>query len=598
MLFSSKQSQGNRQGCIDTDDGNLLCSFDTEGDASLSSLVVGSTSRATTPSSHSVGEQRLSSSFSNSNRAPTNDHPLAATSRPSSFSSACSSSAEKESEHAGRSERNPSGSGIAFSSGSQSRHQPTSGPTASSHSVPYRSVGKGDVRKLSFEPPSLPYLKPSHVLPSSTSPQASTLPSSSSSSSSSVPSSIRLRQSVGAMSSASSLASSTSAAASRYASQAGQLRKYRFAESRYFVSEADLEELKPDWLRRKEEAFERRSALGSSFPQGGRREGKRERQRESECVPWGETPDRQRPRNCCFLCFQDDHAHFQCKAKHLFCRLCAGFGHPEDACPLLLVEQSLRGELRCFLSDGPSPDGFVPASDSESGEGDRSSDAERGIRCLSCGARGHAICSEPPVTVLQLYCCRCGLYGHSRSDCPGMLSCVRASSRGRRGASHARFACHSTFGRSFSRSPSRAFPSNSHLRHSSHIPQAGLYSESGGSEKAHRRPVHGSAGTGLGGETSRAQATIFDERTKKREKKERKKEKKKERARAEKQAKHKERLREERKKHGKGSWDVHFGGHNGTEGGRGPSRGERGTWGNSANQPPAKRSKHRHRGLS
>ncbi|KEP64321.1 UNVERIFIED_CONTAM: hypothetical protein HHA_253850 [Hammondia hammondi] len=633
MLFSSRQTQGNRRACIDTEAGSLLCSFDTEGDTSLSSFVDDSPSHSGSLNSPiSVGEQCIAPA---SNRHLPSSGRVASSALPYPLSSSSSSTRVKtEGEQTGRTDRNAGGTADAFASGSPSRYQPRYASTAgASKSKNSRAAGRDDSRKPTFSPRACRSKPSSQLLSPATPPHVSNRTRSSCSHSSSVvPSSDRFGHSVDDnMSSSPSVPPSST---SRFASQAGELRKYRFAESRYFVSEEELQELKPDWLRRKEEALERRAALGGSFPQSGRRDGNRE----SERGPWGEAQDDSQ-RTCCFLCFQDDHAPFQCKAKHVFCRLCAGFGHAEDACPLLLVEQSLRGELRfsvnasSHLSSPPSPSesdedasasprnpqrgGRVLAASAVSGtassrfkEGVRrqsgretgDSDTDQGIRCLACGTRGHAICAEPPVTVLQLYCCRCGLYGHCRSDCPGVLS-VRGSA-GRHGFSRPRAASSAPFasrsasaGRHFaSASPSRGFPKPP-SRHTNQSPQDASFSKSWARETP-RRPLHAASGLdpSRGEQVARARKADVDGRPERNGKKERK-EKKKERARAEKHAKHKERLREERKRQGKGSWGMHFGGgQDGAERRTGQNGGERETW-ETASQSPAKRSKHRHRGL-
>ncbi|EPR59021.1 hypothetical protein TGGT1_253850 [Toxoplasma gondii GT1] len=629
MLFSSRQTQGNRRGCIDTDGGGLLCSFDTEGDTSLSSLVEDSPwDSGSRNSPFSIGEQRIAPA---SNRNLPSGGRVASSAFPYPLSSSSSSTrAKPEGEPAGRTDRTAGETSDAYASGSPSRYQRrytcTAGASKSQNSG---AAGSDDTQKPTFSPWASRSNR-SQLGSSATPRQVSHRSRSSSSHSSVVPSSGRFGHSVaGTMPSSPSVPPSSSS--SRFSSQAGELRKYRFAESRYFVSEEELQELKPDWLRRREEAVERRAALGGSFRQGGRRDGSRDSFRS----PWGEAQDASQ-RTCCFLCFRDDHAPFQCTAKHVFCRLCAGFGHAEEACPLLLVEQSLRGELRVSVnasshlpsrpsasesdedasasprnpqrggrSLAPSPvspatsslfkEGMRRQSDRETGD----SATDQGIRCLACGTRGHAICAEPPVTVLQLYCCRCGLYGHCRSDCPGLLS-VRGSA-GRQGfsrphaASSAPFASRSaSSGRHFaSASPSRGV-SRLQSRHTNHSPQDALFSKTRGRETPHR-PLHAASSfdSSRGEQMARAHKADFDGRPKRTGKKE----KKKERARAEKNAKHKERLREERKRQGKGSWAMHFGGgQKGTERGTGQDEGERETW-TTASQSPAKRSKHRHRGL-
>ncbi|PFH32696.1 hypothetical protein BESB_013080 [Besnoitia besnoiti] len=377
----SRASHGKRRGCIDTEDGSVLCSFDTVGDASLSSPVTDVNSSVSSGSlaTHFDPRKRYQDPSEPPPTSPNAFHPL----RPSRVGNRKLSPPP----HYTRPARFASSSSSTPTQSSSSEALPLSGL---SHSRP--------------SAPSSSFSTPRHAPPAGASPSSAAFPASSNAS-----------------------------------SRTGELRKYRFAESRYYVSEQELEGLKPDWLRRRKEEAERfrfeapppkegeRPARGKN---GSTQRGKRE----------GYTHEL---RNCCFLCFEEDHSGTACNNKHVFCRLCAGYGHPEDSCPLLLVERSLRGELCFFLDDAQTEDAAAAPASGSSSDADlpgprsthsshsatsRASSApagdsrdSRGIRCMSCGVRGHAVCTDPPLTVLQIFCCRCGLYGHSRSDCPGVF---------------------------------------------------------------------------------------------------------------------------------------------------------------------------------
>ncbi|PHJ20592.1 hypothetical protein CSUI_005571 [Cystoisospora suis] len=120
--------------------------------------------------------------------------------------------------------------------------------------------------------------------------------------------------------------------------------------------------------------------------------------------------------------------------------MCTAYGHGDSDCPLFMLEKSLRGELPFYLSKtnaqtdedeqdvslvGQKERRIERETEKKDRKESRSSSSsscihfvDRSIvRCISCGKRGHIECREPPVRVLQLFCCRCGVYGHTYRSC-------------------------------------------------------------------------------------------------------------------------------------------------------------------------------------
>lgn len=173
------------------------------------------------------------------------------------------------------------------------------------------------------------------------------------------------------------------------------LRQYRYAESRYYLGEDEVEQRKPDWLKKEKEDEGFRGVRGEG---GRRREGESkgsenpQRKNSSQAmvnketvrhpraeeeeeaaqhmapphyhVPGVHTPHRsdgqhrhrpwlssfqkvgeEKEKQICFGCFASGHEYSSCSRKSLFCRMCISYGHEDVDCPLLMLERSLRGEL-------------------------------------------------------------------------------------------------------------------------------------------------------------------------------------------------------------------------------------------------------------